>query len=356
MRPEDVLLEGAEAPSDPGVTGDLFEEGKGQVKTAKEVGLRFERADGAWVGNMTVRNVSEHGFYSIETDGMTFDRVKAYYAHEYGHLSFVTDHLTVQDGDFAGSSDAGVYPGASPPSRERLNSRILRNRSHHNNIGMSGSMGSSLLVEDNQFDNNSTGITLDSISRAGHPGFPQNSTVIRNNRIHANNFDTYGPKAWVPASTQSPIGVGIVFGGGNDNQVSRNHIYDNWRRGTMLIAVPDILTTEPNVARDSVKISTSHRNRYTDNVMSRSPDGEAMPNGVDFWWDEIGQSNCWQGNTVPGGRLVTTPGSMPDCDRFPNIGLGNPVSETELIVCNFAARRPGSGCPWFEMPPKPARR
>ncbi|MEX2195493.1 MAG: right-handed parallel beta-helix repeat-containing protein [Thermoleophilaceae bacterium] len=355
VRPEDVLLEGAEEPVDPGVSNDLFEEGKGQVETAKEIGFRFERTDGAYIGNMTVRNVSEHGFYSIETDGITFDRVKAYYAHEYGHLSFVTDHLLVQDGDFAGSSDAGVYPGASPPSGERLNSIIRRNRSHHNAIGLSGSMGSSLLIEDNEFDTNSTGITLDSISRAGHPGYPQNSSVIRQNRIHSNNFDTFSDEAWVESSVPAPIGVGVLFAGGNTNTVSRNHIYGNWRWGTGLITVPDILTNDPQGLPEDLKFSTSHGNRYLFNTMGVTPAGAEDLNGIDFWWDELGEGNCWEENSGPASGLNNSPQPMPECETFPNIGLSNVLKEAELLACNFGEREPGGLCPWYSVPPKPSR-
>ena len=355
-RPEDVVIEAGEGVPDPGVSGDLFEEGKGIAKGVKEVGIRLERTDGVVVSNLTVRNTNEHGFYSIEADGVTFDRVKAYYNREYGHLSFVTDHLIVQDGDFAGSGDAGIYPGASPPSGARLNSIIRRNRSHHNALGVSGSMGSSLHLIDNEFDNNATGITLDSISRAGHPGFPQNSTRIEGNRIHSNNFDTYSDKAWVKSTIQAPIGAGIIFAGGNDNVVTDNWIYDNWKWGTVLITVPDILANDAPKAGDQ-RVSTSHRNRVTGNRFGVAPDGTKLPNGEDHWWDELGQSNCWENNSAPGG-IVADPPQLPDCTQFPNIGAGNPVKTRELVDCNFISRgnATSSSCDWFRVPPKPEQR
>ena len=45
--------------------------------------------------------------------------------------------------------------------------------------------------------------------------------------------------------TPVPIGVGIIIAGGNDDIVRHNHIYDNWRRGTMLLAVPDAISCAP---------------------------------------------------------------------------------------------------------------
>lgn len=352
-RSSDVIVDAGAEPVDPGPSGQVFEVGKKGGKTGapgKEVGLRMERTDGAYVGNMTVNHAHEHGFYSIEADGMTFDNVDAYYNREYGHLSFVTDHLIVQDGDFAGAGDAGIYPGASPVSEPRLNSIIRRNRSHHNAIGLSGSMGSNLHIVDNDFDNNSTGITLDSVSRAGHPGFPQRGTLIEKNRIFSNNFDTYSDDAWVRSTVQAPIGAGILFGGGNDNVVSRNWIYDNWRWGAGLLSVPDIITEQDSP--DDARMSTSHRNRFLSNVTGTSPDGTAMPNGVDFWWDGLGESNCWE---TEEGDTSTQPEGVPNCQQFPNVGRGNPEVEAEILICNFAAdRKPGTpGCGWYDPPAKP---
>lgn len=352
-RSADVIVDAGAEPVDPGPRGKVFEIGKKGAKTGspgKEVGIRFERTDGAYIANLTVNHAHEHGFYSIETDGMTFDNVDAYYNREYGHLSFVTDHLIVQDGDFAGAGDAGIYPGASPVSEPRLNTIIRRNRAHHNAIGLSGSMGSNLHIVDNDFDNNSTGITLDSVSRAGHPGFPQRGTLIERNRIFSNNFDTYRPDAWVRSTVQAPIGSGILFGGGNDNVVSRNHIYDNWRWGSGLLSVPDIVTEQDSL--DDARMSTSHRNRHLANEMGVAPDGTKMPNGVDYWWDGLGEQNCWE---TKAGHTSTSATGLPDCQQFPNIGTGNPVVESEIVICNFVARRkPGTpGCGWYDPPKKP---
>jgi hypothetical protein len=353
-RSSDVIVDAGAEPKDPGPAGRVFEVGKKGGPThnerGKEVGLRLERTDGAYVANLTVNHANEHGFYSIEADGVTFDNVDAYYNREYGHLSFVTDHLIVQDGDFAGAGDAGIYPGASPVSEPRLNSIIRRNRSHHNAIGISGSMGSNLHIVDNDFDNNSTGITLDSVSRAGHPGFPQRGTHVTGNRIFSNNFDTYSEDAWVRSTVQAPIGSGILFGGGNDNVVSRNHIYDNWRWGAGLLSVPDIVTEQDSP--DDAKMSTSHRNRFILNDMGVAPDGASMPNGVDYWWDGLGEQNCWE---TKEGQTSTSATGLPNCQAFPNVGTGNPVVESEIVVCNFVAdRKSGTpGCSWYDVPEKP---
>ncbi|MEX2196656.1 MAG: right-handed parallel beta-helix repeat-containing protein [Thermoleophilaceae bacterium] len=362
VRAEDVILEGGESVPDPGVSGDLFEEGLGPAEGAKEVGIRVERADGAYVHNLTVRNVEEHGIYSIETDGMAVNDANMFYAREYGHLSFVTDHNMIKNSETAGSDDGGIYPGASPPSRPRINTIVKDNLSHHNALGFSGTMGSNILIKDNRFVNNSVGISLDSFYRAGHPGFPQNSSVITNNVIAHNNFDTFGEDAWVKSSVPAAVGTGAWLVGGNDNIYKNNHVYDNWRNGFMLITVPDALSNQfshaPELPEDA-RISTSHRNRYEGNVMGRSPEGEVMPNGTDFWWDELGQGNCWDANTGLGGGATTSdPARLPGCDDFPNVGLGNPLKEIVLVACGFALTERDENtpaCDWYQQPPEPAR-
>jgi hypothetical protein len=69
-----------------------------------------------------------------------------------------------------------------------------------------------------------------------------------------------------------PVGVGIFIAGGNNNNISGNRIYDNWRRGSMLIHVPDSLSDEKKTTVNS----TSHRNRYHDNVMGIAPNGSKL--------------------------------------------------------------------------------
>src|SRR5690606_34977625 len=99
--------------------------------------------------NLTIRNVEEHGVYAIETDGFTVDDVNLFYAREYGHLTFVTDHNIIKNSEAAGSADAGIYPGAAPPTRPRINTIVKDNYAHHNALGFSGTMGSNTLIKDN---------------------------------------------------------------------------------------------------------------------------------------------------------------------------------------------------------------
>jgi hypothetical protein len=159
--------------------------------------------------------------------------------------------------------------------------------------------------------------------------------------------------------------------GGNHNKVDHNRIYDNWRRGTMLFAVPDAFVCptkdEQNLhGCDPANDSTSFNNHYFDNILGRAPGGAKKPNGLDFWWDSYPNNtgNCWHDNgtytsdpppsPTPG---ASVPGFLPE-DCSTSNGTGNPPAEAELLGC-FAAIEKGdydpASCPWFETPPKPTQ-
>jgi hypothetical protein len=183
----------------------------------------------------------------------------------------------------------------------------------------------------------------------------------------------------VKSAVPVPIGVGILIAGGVDDSVAGNYIYDNWRRGTMLIAVPDVVSCAPNPGEGAPPCtpqglaSTSNGNRYHDNVMGRTPGGQAMPNGVDFWWDQFPSNtgNCWFKNQGVNGRTdgitadpppppvegTSIPGFLPeDCGSPTNVGTGNPQKEAVLVGCvgDFAfSTYDSTVCDWFAPPPKP---
>jgi hypothetical protein len=302
---------------------------------------------------------------------------------------FTSDHGLTDTCEAVGHGDSGVYPGGSPDTGTRrdtgfypafrLNQTITHCDSHHNNLGYSGTMGNATRVVDNNFYDNTTGIATDSFFAGGHPGYPQDSSLFEGNRIYSNNFNVYGPGSDVKSAVPVPIGVGILIAGGDDDQVTGNYIYDNWRRGTMLMSVPDAISCAPNTSGTAPPCTpegaatTSNGNRYTKNVMSRSADGKQMPNGTDFWWDEYAgnHGNCWPANKGQDGTPAsvtsdpprapgdaTVPGYLPvnDCEAPNNVGAGDPHKETVLGACAADFQNgtyDSTVCDWFAMPPKP---
>ncbi len=102
-------------------------------------------------------------------------------------------------------------------------------------------MGNSVRITRNHIYGNTTGISSDTLSAAGHPGFPADSSEIDNNFIYSNNLDLYKPNPPIKSLVPVPIGTGIIYPGMNDSRVHDNHIFDNWRDGVRLFAVPDAL-------------------------------------------------------------------------------------------------------------------
>jgi hypothetical protein len=354
------------------------------IGAVKDVALKADRADGIVLRNFTARHAAEHDIYILETDGYVQDRMKFFYAGEYGALMFTSDHGLTQNCDAAGSGDSGVYPGGAPDTGAqrdqhyyadyRLNQEIRYCDIHHNNMATSGTMGNAVHIHHNEIYDNAAGLVTDSFYAGGHPGFPQDSTVYEFNNIHNNNFDVYGPKSDVKSITAVPIGVGVLIAGGDDDIVRNNRIYDNWRRGTMLIAVPDAISCAPHPDEGAPPCtpkgaaSTSNNDHYYDNLMGRAPDGTVMPNGVDFWWDEFPSNtgNCWYANTGANGTTAgitsdpapppvegtTIPGFLPqDCGSPANVGIGNAAKEAMLVDCAFGGN--DGVCEWYKPPAKP---
>ena len=381
-----VQIEGSGATPDAVVldAGRVASGNGAPLGSVKDVGLKADRADGLVLRNFTVRHAAEHDVYILETDGYVQDRIKFMYAGEYGALMFTSDHGLTQNCDAAGSGDSGIYPGGAPDTgaqrdpqfypKRRLNQETRHCDIHHNNMATSGTMGNAVHFHDNEIYDNAAGLVTDSFYAGGHPGFPQDSTVYENNNVHDNNFNVYGPNSDVKSITPVPIGVGVLIAGGNNDVIRHNHIYDNWRRGTMLIAVPDVIACAPHPDEGAPPCtpkslsSTSNSNLVYDNVMGRSPSGNTMPNGVDFWWDEFpgNTGNCWYPNTGSAGTVAsitsdpspppvpgtTVPGFLPqDCGSPANVGLGNAAKEAMLLDC--AANGNDGVCEWYQPPAKP---
>jgi hypothetical protein len=345
------------------------------IDSAKDVGIRADRADGLVLRNVLVRHAAEHDIYVIETDGYLLDRFKTYWAGDYGVLTFVGDHGLIQNCDAAGSGDSGLYPGAGAKTSagrdttyyptSRYSQEIRYCDSHHNLAGYSGTDGSATHVDYDNFYDNALGFTTDVFTAAGHPGFPQQGDLVEYNNFYSNNFNPYLAGSPIQPAEPEPVGTGLWIAGGNDNVVRYNHFWDNWRRGVMLFAVPDATVCGPVVGSsvpvpgcNPLAFSTSYRNEFYGNVMGVAPDGVASPNGVDFWWDSFptNTDNCWYGNTAaPGKQVTTSPALLPDCALVPSVGTGS-LNETELLACFGATETTGYDptlCPWFTTPPKP---
>jgi Right handed beta helix region len=387
VRPNDVLVDAATDPENTGL--------KELGVPFKDVGIRADRADGFVLKNMTFAHALEHGVYVIETDGFLLKKTKYFYNGEYGSLMFQTDHGLLDTCEGMGHGDSAIYPGAAADTGEdaadddpefysdapRTSNTLMNCDIHHNTLGYSGTMGNATRVTESRFWDNGTAIATDSLYAGGHPGFPQDSARFDHNEIYSNNFNSFEKDSDVVPRVPVPVGVGVFIVGGNNNEVDHNRIYDNWKRGTMLLTLPD-----PLFGRDTELNTTAHRNEYFENVMGERANGNADPNGVDFWWDAAnpfndGQNdvmtsgvldNCWYDNgdftsdpPPPDVEGSNEPGRLPAlCDNDTDADdsydahyFGKLV--TELLPCEAAISGGGpdpESCHWFVTPPEPGAR
>lgn len=344
-------------------------------------GIRADRAGGVYFRNFTIQQAEFNAIYVLETDGYVVDRVVARGNDEYGILAFASDHGLIQNVDAYFNGDSGIYPGsASDLNAERDTIDVTRyaveirnNKSHDNTLGYSGTAGNSVYAHHNEFYNNATGIATDSLF-PGHPGLPQDHARWSYNKIFSNNQNYYTKyvdtgicakpmkdrgylNGTVCPVVPTPVGTGALIAGGNFNSTDHNWIYDNWRFGTMQFWVPAPLRDEYDPAK---LFDTSHGNQVVANHMGIKPDGAIAHNGMDHWWDDQGNGNCWENNASSRGKATNNfaidpgPCSAGGSKLLPGLF----VKDAGFLTCSQYNRadpqwRHPIACNWFDSPTKP---
>ncbi len=351
-------------------------------KFTKLNAIRADRLGGLYLRNFTVQQSEFNSVYVLETDGFVLDQLTTRANDEYGILAFASDHGVIKHTRQLLQRRLGHLPRLGSDlnadnkslQAKRYAIEIHNNRSHDNTLGYSGTAGNSICAHHNDFYDNATGIATDSLF-PGHPGLPQDHARWSSNQIYANNRNWYTEfvdkgvcakpmkergymQGAVCPVIPTPVGTGVLIAGGNYNSTDNNWIYDNWRYGTMQFWVPAPLRDEYDPAK---LYDTSHHNHTTGNQMGLRPDGSIAHNGMDHWWDDQGDGNCWQDNTYSRGHQTDNfTVDPPSCDAGGSVftpGLavkdaGLPLAATSTT----ATTRPGGtrpGCNWFDSPSKP---
>ncbi|MBJ7347944.1 MAG: hypothetical protein JHC87_05155 [Thermoleophilaceae bacterium] len=335
--------------------------------------FRADRADGFYLGNMTIQYSDFNNVYVLETAGFQVDSLITRWSREYGVLSFTSEAGLYDNIEAYGSGDSGVYPGSGSQGLQSERSCLtfgteIRNvDSYANNLGYSGTAGDSVWVHDSKFHDNATGMTTDSFA-AGHPGMPQHCAKWEHNEIYSNNFEISSPDRleycrkpyserdpkFACSAFPSPAGVGALIAGGNGNIVRDNRIYNNNRAGVMLMWVPALARGDSDLLK---QFDTSYDNRFTNNTVGVAPNGDRKPNGDDFWWDGEGAGNCWSGNDTARVKVLffwvnvpvsSTPSVLPPCGTPSVFSPGNLVSIASNATCAAwtLPDAPPPGCSW----------
>ena len=344
--------------------------------------IRLDRAGGVVVRNMTFQQAEFNSVYVLETDGFLLDRLTTRGNDEYGILAFASDHGLIQRTNDYYNGDSGIYPGSGSDLNadndsikvRRYAIEIRRNRSHHNTLGYSGTAGNSIWAHHNDFYANATGIVTDSLF-PGHPGLPQDHARWSYNRIHGNNNNYYrrfvdtgvcdrpmAERGYLQGTVcpvvPAPVGTGVLIAGGNFNRTDHNWIFDNWRYGTMQFWVPAPLRDEYDPSK---LYDTSHHNQTTHNHMGFAPDRSVHENGLDHWWDDEGEGNCWSNNEYADGErddnFVVDPPSCAAGGSLFTPGTSG-VKDAPFLSCSQYDRedpawRHPPGCTWFDSPTRP---
>ena len=334
--------------------------------------IRGDRTYGLYLRNFTAQRSTFNAIYVIEADGFVVDRVVGRWNFEYGFLSFAVDHGLFTHCEAYGNGDSGIYPGGTSDINGSRGFEVRRYavevtgcRSHHNNLGYSGTGGDSAWVHDNEFDHNMGGASMDSLF-PNHPGLPQNHALFERNLIHSNNSNYYVyvrdgtcarpflqrgiEKGVVCPGPPVPVGTGVVVAGGDYNLFRDNWVYDNWKVGFVQTWAPGLIRGDNSLPAQE---NTSNYNRYLANNMGIGPSGEHLPNGLDFFWDGQGTGNCWQ----TAGSDAVEPMSLPSCPGgSPNRLIADPNKLVLFADCagyDLGSQTVPAGCDWFLTPQRP---
>jgi hypothetical protein len=191
-----------------------------------ENGVRILDADGVAVENMTARNFTGNGFFWTEVDGYRGSYLTAYRNGDYGIYAYDSTHGLLEHSYASGSPDAGFYIGECYPCDAVIDDVI----SEYNGLGYSGTnAGGNLLIVNSTFRFNRAGVAPNSGSY--ELCYPQRASTIVGNLVHSNNQpDTPAIDVALLA-----MGNGILVGGGRDNVIERNRVFDHAKTGIGLV-------------------------------------------------------------------------------------------------------------------------
>ncbi len=274
----------------------------GELKLAN--GVHVVEADGVVVENLTTRHYQANGVYWSSVNGYRGSYLTAYANGDYGIYAFNSVWGRIEHSWASGHPDSGFYIGQCFPCHAVITDIVAEG----NAIGFSGTnAGGDLLIVNSEWRNNMGGIvpnTLDSERLA-----PQRGATIAGNWVHDNN-NTDAPAKRLLWPT---LGVGILVGGGRDNEISGNLVEDHVSYGIALL---------PNI--DSNLWLTSG-NRIEFNLVRRSGRADlalgAPGGGGDCFADNEHDSSSPVGIEVVNGCGTPLPGQDGGGEWGATIGL-----------------------------------
>jgi parallel beta-helix repeat protein len=244
--------------------------GKGIDKTVLSFKDQKEGAEGIRITNgkniiledLTVEDASGDNIKVMDTDGITFRRVKAAWTGpisvengSYGLYPVICKNVLIEYCEAMGSSDAGIYVGQS----EKV---IIRNNKAYQNVaGIESENSDDVLIYDNDAYDNTGGIlvfNLPGLSRYGK------NIKVYNNVVSGNNRKNFGMKGAIVSTI--PGGTGMLVLATNDVEIYNNTIVDHSTLGIGVISYNLVHAMESEVeetpvnAYGGVRAVTDYRN------------------------------------------------------------------------------------------------
>jgi hypothetical protein len=239
----------------------------------------------------------------------------------------------------SGFNDSGMYLGACPECKARINKAVMEN----NALGYSGSnSGGNLVIENSIFRRNTTGIAPNSENpgdgpppqngacgpdhpyRNGHKQLPKfesteiaRCTIFRDNLVEENN-NLGAPDN--PSSGAAPWGAGIELPGDYADLIEHNTIKNNPTDGVMGFEYPNPFppteqTIDFQLAGNKIANNTFEGNGYLGGKYA----GDVMLNGGLFGKENT--QNCLSGNSF---TAATYPSKIEETWGCQNATTPNP--------------------------------
>ena len=243
--------------------------GKGMDKTVLSFKDQSEGAEGIRISNcthitledFTVEDAVGDNIKVLDTDGITFRRVKAAWTGpintengSYGLYPVICKNVLIEECEAMGSSDAGIYVGQS----EKV--VIRHNKAYQNVAGIESENSDDVLIYGNEAYDNTGGILVFNL-----PGLTRYGKNIKvyDNVVTSNNRKNFGMKGAIVSNI--PGGTGMLVLATNDVEIYNNTIVDHNTLGIGVIsynlvdAMEDDVDVDPVNAYGGVRTVTDFR-------------------------------------------------------------------------------------------------
>lgn len=189
-------------------------------------GIHVIEADGVAVENLTARHYVSNGIYWTGVQGYRASYVTTYANGDYGVYAFDSVWGRFEQSYGSGHPDSAFYIGQCDPCHAVITDVL----SEGNALGYSGTNASGdLVIANSEWRDNLAGIVPNTLDSEGLA--PQRDILIAGNHVHGNS------NAHVPTKPLSlpALGVGILVGGGRDNQIRGNLVEDHTTYGIAIL-------------------------------------------------------------------------------------------------------------------------